>query len=73
MLYDQSRFEGEMKTIFMRSKNVIFQTIWIKGGMVQRGEQKIANIFFNINVVKIQDLIFLLIMQNFNVNYQVTN
>lgn len=72
MLYDQSRFEGEMKTIFMRSKNVIFQTIWIKGGMVQRGEQKIANIFFNINV-KIQDLIFLLIMQNFNVNYQVTN
>lgn len=46
-----------MKTIFMRSKNVIFQTIWIKGGMVQRGEQKIANIFFNINV-KIQDLIF---------------
>lgn len=72
MLYDQSRFEGEMKTIFMRSKNVIFQTIWIKGGMVQRGEQKIANIFFNI-YVKIQDLIFLLIMQNFNVNYQVTN
>lgn len=40
--------------------------------MVQRGEQKIANIFFNINV-KIQDLIFLLIMQNFNVNNQVTN